>query len=261
MATTIAWAESLVTVSGLPVRLRRAGHGPPLLVLHRDTGTLDHLPAYAALAATHEVLLPEHPGYGSSERPGWMRSVRDLAAVYQGLLAVLDLPPATLLGLGYGGWIAAEMASLAPRDFAGLALVGPMGIQPPEGAHILDQALLSYIDYARAGFHDQAAFEALYGAEPDTDQLVAWDICREMNFRLAWKPYMRSLTLKHLLGTVRAPTLLVWGAEDRVVPPGTAALWQAALPAARVAMVPGCGHCVEMERPDALLAALHGHFG
>ena len=255
MGVTIDWREMTVAVSGLPVRLRIAGSGKPLLVLHHDIGTLEQLPVYASLVAGHQVFLPEHPGYGQSERPAWMRSVRDLAAVYQGLLAELDLASVTLLGLGYGGWIAAEMASLAPRDFAGVVLVGPMGIQPPEG-DIFDQALVSYIDYARAGFHDQATFDATYGAEPSTDQLVEWDICREMNFRLAWKPYMRSLTLRHLLGAVRAPTVIVWGAEDRIVPAGTAALWQAAMPKARVVMVPGCGHCVEMERPDALLAEI-----
>ncbi|MCX7379954.1 MAG: alpha/beta hydrolase [Alphaproteobacteria bacterium] len=254
MAAALAWQESIVTVSGLAVRLRRAGKGPPLLVLHHDIGTLDELPLYASLAEQHDVLLPEHPGYGDSERPTWMRSVRDLAAVYQGLLAELGLTSVALLGLGYGGWIAAEMASMAPTAFAAVTLVGPMGIQPPDG-DILDQAIVSHIDYARAGFHEQAAFDALYGPDPSTDQLVAWDICREMNFRLAWKPYMRSLTLKHLLGAVRAPTMIVWGAEDRIVPASTAAIWQQAMPRARLTVIPDCGHCVDMERPAALLAA------
>jgi hypothetical protein len=85
------------------------------------------------------------------------------------------------------------MATMAPRDVAKLVLVGPMGIKPPEG-DIFDQAIVSYIDYARAGFHDQKAFDKIYGAEPSTDQLEAWDIAREMCFRIAWKPYMYSQT-------------------------------------------------------------------
>jgi pimeloyl-ACP methyl ester carboxylesterase len=254
------WQESRLRVAGLEVRLRRAGSGPPVLVLHHDIGTLDQLPFYESLAAHRTVLLPEHPGYGDSERPAWARGVRDLAAIYQGLLAAQDLARPALLGLGYGGWIAAEMASLAPRDFSHLVLVGPMGIKPPEG-DILDQALLSHTEYARSGFHDPAAFDAVYGALPSVDQLVAWDLCREMNFRLAWKPYMHSQTLQHLLGSVAAPTLIAWGAEDRVVPLSAAARWQQAMPAARQEVIPGCGHCVEMEQPAALAALVRDFIG
>jgi len=220
-------------------------------VLHHDIGSLDRLPVYDRLAEHFDVLLPEHPGYGQSERPVWMRSVRDLAVLYRWMLADAGIERATLLGLGFGGWIAAEMATMAPRDLNRLILVGAMGLKPPEG-DILDQALLSHIDYARAGFHDQKAFDAVYGADPSTDQLVAWDICREMNFRIAWKPYMYSQTLPHLLGGVRAPALLVWGEHDRVVPIGAAHRYVAALPDARLELVADCGHCVDMERPEEL---------
>ena len=112
---------------------------------------------------------------------------------------------------------------LAPRDFHRLVLVGAMGVKPPEG-DIFDQAIVSYIDYARAGFHDQDAFAKVYG-EVSTDQLVAWDLCREMCFRIAWKPYMYSQTLPHLLGGVRAPALVVWGDEDKVVPKSAGELY------------------------------------
>ena len=106
---------------------------------------------------------------------------------------------------------------MAPADLSHLVLVGAMGIKPPQG-DILDLAVTGYMDYARAGFHDQKAFDRVYGAEPPTDQLEMWDICREMSFRIAWKPYMYSQTLPHLLGAVRAPALVVWGDDDKVVP-------------------------------------------
>ena len=48
--------------------------------------------------------------------------------------------------------------------------------------------ITGYLDYARAGFHDQKAFDKVYGAEPSIDQLEMWDICREMSFRIAWRP-------------------------------------------------------------------------
>jgi pimeloyl-ACP methyl ester carboxylesterase len=249
MAT--AWNRTLMQVAGVQLRLDRGGGGPPLLLLHHDIGTLDRLPFYDALAERFDVLLPQHPGYGHSERPQWMRGVRDLAAVYRWMLAELGVERPVLLGLGFGGWVAAEMATMAPRDLDRLVLVGAMGVKPPQG-DILDQALLSHIDYARAGFHDQGAFEAVYGAVPTTDQLVEWDLCREMNFRIAWKPYMYSQTLPHLLGGVRAPALVVWGEDDRVVPRGAGEVYASRLPDARLEVVPACGHCVEMERPAEL---------
>ena len=115
-----------------------------------------------------------------------------------------------MVGLGFGGWIAAEMATMAPAAFRRLVLVGAMGIKPERG-EIADQALVSYIDYVRLGFADQKKFDAIYGAEPPTPTLEQWDLNREMSFRVAWKPYMYNASLPHLLGGVTTPTLVVWG--------------------------------------------------
>src|SRR4030088_3830575 len=173
-----------------------------------------------------------------------------MAALYQWLLADLGIERASLVGLGYGGWIAAEMAALAPRDFHRLVLVGAMRVKPPEG-NIFDQAIVSYIDYARAGFHDQEAFAKNYG-DVSTDQLVAWDLCREMSFRTAWKPYMYSQTLPHLLGGVRAPALVVWGEDDKIVPYSAGQLYARAVREALPEMVLTAGLFVDMEQPEAL---------
>jgi len=247
----VNWTDSTMEAAGTTIHVSRAGSGRPLLVLHHETGTLDRLPFYDALAAHYDVLVPHHPGYSRSPRPDWMRSVRDIAVVYRGLLSELKLENAVLVGLGFGGWIAAEMASMAPADLSHLVLVGAMGLKPRQG-DILDLAITGYMDYARAGFHDQKAFDRVYGAEPPTDQLEMWDICREMSFRIAWKPYMHSQTLPHLLRSVRAPALVVWGGEDKVVPPVTGKQYAEALPNATLELVHDCGHCVDMEQPEIL---------
>jgi len=247
----VNWTDSTIEAAGTKVHVSRAGQGRPLLVLHHETGTLDRLPFYDALAAQYDVLVPHHPGYSRSPRPEWMRSVRDIAVVYRGLLSELKVARPALVGLGFGGWIAAEMASMAPADLSHLVLVGAMGIKPPQG-DILDLAITGYMDYARAGFHDQKAFDRVYGEEPPTDQLEMWDVCREMSFRIAWKPYMYSQTLPHLLGSVRVPALVVWGDDDKVVPQSASERYLAALPNAKLEVVKACGHCVDMEQPEAL---------
>ncbi|HWO86039.1 MAG TPA: alpha/beta fold hydrolase, partial [Stellaceae bacterium] len=157
MAAGKDWSESVVEVAGTKLHLARAGSGRPVVVLHHDIGSPDRLPFYDELAGHFDVLVPHHPGYGKSERPQWLRNVRDVAVIYQRLLSDLGVERASLIGLGFGGWIAAEMATMAPREFHRLVLVGAMGLKPPEG-DIFDQAIVSYLDYARAGFHDQEAF-------------------------------------------------------------------------------------------------------
>jgi pimeloyl-ACP methyl ester carboxylesterase len=251
MAQDTTWSEHTLDIAGLKVHVKRAGKGRPVLVLHHDIGTLDRLPFYDALAKTHDVIIPHHAGWGKSERGSWMRSVRDVAVMHRGLLAQLGVEKASLVGLGFGGWVAAEMATMAPRDLSKLVLVGPMGIKPPEG-YIMDQAIVSYIDYPRAGFADQANFDKNYGAAPTTDQLEAWDIAREMCFRIAWKPYMYSQTLPHLLANVTAPTMIVWGDQDKIVPISTANVWKAAHSDARLDVIKNCGHFVDMEQPEVL---------
>ncbi len=255
--STIAgsWVSETIPIAGVAVRVTRAGVGPPLLVLHHDIGTLERLPFYEALARRFTVLVPSHPGYDGSQRPDWMRNVRDVAAVYQWLLGEIavtrDAGAVSVVGLGFGGWIAAEMATQAPRAFRRLVLVGAMGFRPDRG-EIADQALVSYIDYVRLGFADQRAFDRLFGAEPATSQLEHWDLNREMTFRIAWKPYMYNPTLPHLLGGVATPTVVVWGRDDRIVPLECGERFAKALPRARLEVVEGAGHFVEMEKPDEL---------
>jgi pimeloyl-ACP methyl ester carboxylesterase len=251
MATGIGWNQTVVELAGTKLYLARAGSGRPVLVLHHDIGSLDQLAFYDELASHYDVLIPHHPGYGKSDRPQWLRSVRDVAVIYQWLLSELGVARASLIGLGFGGWIAAEMATMAPREFHRLVLAGAMGLKPPDG-DIFDQAIVSYIDYARAGFHDQQAFARIYG-DVTTDQLVEWDLCREMSFRIAWKPYMYSQTLPYLLGGVRAPALVVWGDDDKIVPRSAGERYAALLPNARFEIVRGAGHCVEMEQPEQLV--------
>ncbi len=253
----ITWTSEIVPLASGPLHVGRSGSGTPLLVLHHDIGTVECLPFYDALARTHTVLVPSHPGYDKSERPSWMRNVRDIAVIYQALIAEQSLADVTLVGLGFGGWIAAEMAAMAPRGFKKVVLVGAMGIKPERG-DIADQALVSYIDYVRLGFADQQAYDRIFGAETPTATLEQWDLNREMTFRIAWKPYMYNPSLPHLLGGVRTPTLVVWGREDRVVPLECGERYVKALRNAKLAVIDGAGHFVEMEKPEELARLIGG---
>lgn len=253
---SVSWTDDTVEIASVTLHVTRSGGDPQrggrgtLLVLHHDIGTPDRLPFYDALAAQGDVLVPHFPGWGKSQRAEWLRSPRDIGAMMSWLLADLDIGEVSLVGLGYGGWVAAEMASQAPQRFHRLVLVGAHGVKPSEG-DILDQAIISYIDYPKAGFHEEAAFARVFG-DVSTDQLVAWDIAREMSFRTAWKPYMYSQTLPHLLGGIRTPALVVWGDDDRIVPISAGQAYTRALRNATMTTIAGAGHFVDMEKPAEL---------
>jgi pimeloyl-ACP methyl ester carboxylesterase len=253
----ITWTSETIPLASGPLHVMRSGSGTPLLVLHHDIGSRERLPFYDALTRQFSVLVPAHPGYDKSERPGWMRSVRDIAVVYQALIAEKSLSDVTVVGLGFGGWIAAEMATMAPRALKKLVLVGAMGLKPERG-EIADQALLSYIDYVRLGFSDQTVYDRLYSAETPVETLEQWDLNREMTFRIAWKPYMYNPSLPHLLGSVATPTLVVWGRKDRVVPLECGERYAKTLRNAKLEVIDDAGHFVDMEKPEQLARLIGG---
>lgn len=247
--------EHQVEVAGLPIQLRRGGEGPSLLVIHHETGNPGWLPFHDALAASHDVLAPTLPGWDGTDRGDWMRSPRDLAAVLQLLLDELAVEHCSLVGLGFGGFLAAEMAAANQARLDGLVLVGAMGLQPEDG-EIRDQFLEAHEDYAKSCFHDSANFHALFGETPDTEQLIAWDANREMTARTAWRPFLYSQSLPHLLPSVRVPALVVQPEHDTVVPTACAEAYAQLLANAQLETLAGAGHMAEAEQPDALAAMI-----
>ena len=258
--TTGSHTEEMVQVGSYKVHLMKGGQGRPLLIFQDDIGSPGWLPFYEELARRFSVYVPTHPGFGNSERPEWMRDVRDLAIFQSWLLRVLGLDSLPVVGFGLGGWVAAEMATMCGHQFEKMVLVGAAGVQPTEGV-ILDQFLVSGDEYAKLCFHDPAKFQELYGSETSDEQREAWDINREMAIRIAWKPYMFNQTLPRLLGSVATPTLAVWGSEDRIVPLNCGQRYVELLADARLQTLEACGHCVEVEKPTELAALVTDFIG
>lgn len=258
MNDTATGQERSVEVAGLTIKYREGGTGEPLLVVHHDIGNNGWSLFYEALAGTFRVIVPELPGFGVSDRPAWARHPRDLAILLNMLLDKLDVDRATLVGLGFGGWIAAEMATMNGRRLSRLVLVNPMGIKPSEG-EIVDQMMIDLADYAETGCANRESYTALFGDEVSSAQRLVWDYAREMTARVTWKPYMFSHQLPHLLGGVETPTLIAWGSDNRVVPRVCGEAYARALPNARLETVEGAGMWADLEQPDALAEMVRGH--
>jgi pimeloyl-ACP methyl ester carboxylesterase len=247
VSPTLSLSSRDIDVSGLSIHLNEMGAGAPVLVLHHSTGPL--LGAFHdELACSSHVIAADLPGYGQSARPVRARSPRDLAVYVSQLITTFDLEAVHLVGLGLGGWVAAEVATMNQSGLATLTLVGAAGIKPRTG-FIHDPMLNGYIEYMRAGFSRDVVFDEVFGSEPSKDLIDLWDYSREMTARLTWKQWMWNLVLPDLIRGVRTPTLLVWGSEDRIVPLDCAERYLEGLPNARLQIVEGAGHLVELEQP------------
>lgn len=256
------------TVAGLGMREFTGGSGDPLVMLHHSFGNPGWMPVHKGLAAHYTVHAPDLPGYGGpegSERPDWARHPRDLALLVGQWLRAKSLGPVELVGCGFGGWVAAELATMAPELIERLILVGAAGLLPEQG-RIYDQFLVSHSAYVQAAFSRAEAYEAIFtsnGGGPDEhlisdDTLVVWDMNREMTTRVGWKPYMYNRRLRPLLRGVTTPALVVWGENDAVVPLECAHAYVEALPDARLEVVPDCGHAVDLEAPESLATLITG---
>jgi pimeloyl-ACP methyl ester carboxylesterase len=247
-----------VTVASRAIRILRGGSGQALVTLHHSTGSLGWLPLHETLSATHDVLVPDLPGYGQSERPEWARSPRDMAVLLNQAFEELGLSRVHLVGFGFGGFIAAEIATMDPSRLASLTLVGAAGLKPRQG-EIMDEMLTGYIEYMQAGFRDHEQYVHIFGEEPEASVRELWDFSREMTARICWKPFMFSVQLPHLLPGVKTKTLLIWGSEDKVVPPICGTQYHEALSNSRLEILQGAGHYVEYEETARVASLISAH--
>src|ERR1700720_1192079 len=112
-----------IEIPGISVEALIAGSGPPLLFLHGGDYVAQNRPLLDRLAQRFRVIAPRHPGFGTTPRSAWFRSVGDIAYLYLDLLDRLDLHQATLVGSSFGGWLALEIAVRSTARIAHLVLI------------------------------------------------------------------------------------------------------------------------------------------
>jgi pimeloyl-ACP methyl ester carboxylesterase len=220
-----------------------------VLLLHGAGGAGPWRVFHDALASRFSLIVPDHPGFGQTDRPDWLEGVDDVVFHYLDLLPQLGLARASVIGMSLGGWIAAELAVAHPELVDRLVLVDPAGLKQ-SGMELPDLFAITEEENTRLIFQDQAlADEEL--ARPVPPGALLQRIKNQTTFaRLAWNPYLYSLKLGRRLYRVTCPTLLIWGKEDRVIPAANAQLWLDKLPDARLALIENCGHVPHRERTD-----------
>ncbi|MFC9327311.1 alpha/beta fold hydrolase [Kitasatospora sp. NPDC057015] len=240
---------------GLDAEPAGAGTGRTALVLHGGGGprTVDGLARH--LAGTMRALTPTHPGWDGTARSAAVRTVADLADAYLGLLADDDVHGAVVVGSSIGGWIALE-AALRDADgrIGALVLVNSVGVLV-EGEPIRDVSALDPRGIAEHAFHDPGRF-AVDPASLTRAQVAVQQANAATLRDLAGDPYMHDPGLLARLGALRVPTLVLWGAADRIVTPHYGRRLAAAIPDARFVLLAEAGHLPQIERPDATFDAI-----
>jgi pimeloyl-ACP methyl ester carboxylesterase len=238
------------------MRVLSKGSGPALVFFHGPWG-LTWDPFLDELAKHFTVYAPEHPGTTpeAPEDVHHLDGLWDLVLCYDELLSALGLERVALLGHSFGGMVAAEMAAAAPRRVERLALIAPIGFwretDPVVNWMLLDaDALRAHLFREPAGEPAQQLFGP---AEPAAAAAAArvrtlWSMGATGKF--IWP--LPDKGLKKRIHRITAPTLVVWGTEDRLVPPVYADEFLKRLPGARLETVERGGHAPQAEQPEAV---------
>lgn len=242
------------------------GSGPPLLFVHGLSGCwqnwLEQLPTFAA---THRVIAVDLPGFGESEPPRGEISMAGYAAVLDRLCDALGITePIAVVGNSMGGFVAAELALAAPERVARLVLVSAAGIssdRAPRARVMTAARALGLATRWAASRHEPFARRrrlrrlALSFIVRHPERLsapLAFELMRGSG-RPTFLPALEAVLatpLRARLPAIACPTLVVWGAHDRVIPVRDAHRFAALIPDARAVVLPDTGHLPMAEQPD-----------
>lgn len=267
----VDWREHQrwVTVADTPVNVIDLGEGPPLVFVHGLSGSwtnwLEQLPAFAQ---ERRVIAMDLPGFGCSPMPRERISISGYARILDDLFAALGLDRGAVVGNSMGGFVSAELAINFPERVERLVLVSPAGIstfrQPQamratsalrrlerllavQGAWLaansemvvrrptLRNATLGLVARHPNGLSPQLAAEMLRGSgKPGFFQALEASVHYDFRERL---------------GEIVCPALIVWGADDRVIPVQDATVYEQLIPGARKVVLADTGHVAMLERP------------
>jgi pimeloyl-ACP methyl ester carboxylesterase len=243
--------DRTIRIDDIDIRMAEHGDGDrTLLWLHGYGGHPGAAPFLGQLADRFQVLVPEHPGFGATERLPWVRTREDMALYYRHLLReVADGGRVVLAGHSLGGWLAAEFAIRFSHLLEALVLVAPLGLRLPDRPPA-DIFMLPDEERQRLEWHDASRMPA-----PSDDPLAPIRD-KEMTAQLAWEPRLFDPRLHERLRWIDVPTVLVWGEHDGIVDPAHADAWASVLPDAERVVVRDAGHLPHVEQPSEFAAAV-----
>ena len=229
------------------------GSGPPLFYLHGAIGQKGWAPFLDSLAKQFTVYAPYLPGYAKSSGLEKLDDLTDLTLYQFELLDALGVAKTHVVGHFFGGMIAAEMAALSPSYVDKLVLVAPAGTWRDEApvadllAMSADQlqnelwsSASSSMSLSPADFEANSRLKATLAADRMQDLTAAG--------KFLWP--IPDKGLKRRAYRIKAPTLVMWGENDRIVPPVYADDFAGLISGATVSLMPNAGHLLMIERAE-----------
>ncbi|MGH7055214.1 MAG: alpha/beta fold hydrolase [Stellaceae bacterium] len=236
---TTGFREGVVAADGFRIRYAEAGEGSPLVHLH-GAGGLRLSPAHDLLAQRFRVIALEMPGFGDSPENTRTRDMPELAATMGKAAAALGLDRFALWGTSFGGKAALWLAAQEPMRVTALVLAAPAairpeGVAPPSGTPE-EMARVLYAHPERMA------------PMPPPDPAV-----QSRQHRLVMRIIgpARDADLETRMGSLETPTLVLFGTEDRLIPPEFGRLYKERMPNAHLVFVYDAGHVIDAERPEA----------
>jgi len=226
-----------------------AGEGPDLVYLHGG-GTWHGLNFARQWTDRYRVIIPYHPGFGQSDDNSDITCVQDYLLHYRELFDIMELKRFNLVGFSFGGRLAAEYAIHFTDQIEKLVLVAPAGLDvkehpQPDFTVIPPEEIPSYL------VHDIQVLIPFMPAGPDEE--FAKMRMREGSTvgKMMRNDSMVNPKLTNWLHRLTMPTRLIWGENDRIVPPGQGPIWQHLIPQSDLKVFENAGHLVLDESVDA----------
>lgn len=250
LATMEVRSKGVMLEDDTVIHYLEAGQGPTLILIHGIGGSSaswrDVIPS---LSKAYRVIALDLPGYGKSDRPRVDYSVEYYATVLKHTIDAVGGDRVALVGNSLGGWIAAVTAMNHPQSVSHLILVDSAGLKGDHPPSVnLDPAT-------------QKEFEVLLQAfYHDTTRLTKEFVDKEWKYRKSVRrtiqETMKSLNTKSpsldgRLREIKAPTLVIWGKQDKLIPVEVASRFAKGIPTSTVTIIDNAGHMPHIEQPKA----------
>ena len=264
-----------LTFDGRRVNVVELGSGPPIVFIHGLSGSwqnwLEQLPVFAR---EHRVIALDLPGFGASEMPAEKITISGYGRFVNALLDELGVGSAAIVGNSMGGFIGGELAIRFPERVERLVLVSAAGLSIEYLRNERALAVLNTLENRLAAYSGWLASRSdalarrpgarrlIFGIVAHRPERLPGPLVAEQvrgSGKAGFVPALDALTdypIRDRLGEIGCPTLIVWGAEDKLVPARDADEFARLIPNSRKVVWPETGHVAMLERPAAFNALL-----